>query len=53
MGTSNNTDISVLEGKYLQTEKIICSMLETYDEMPNFIPVNITKDAVNSVVKFF
>ena len=48
-GMINKTVTSVLEGKHLSKTIPCCATLETYDETPIFIPVNITEEAVESV----
>ena len=52
-GTINETFILVMEGG--NPSKIIpsCATLETYKEMPNFIPVGIMEESVESVAQFF
>ena len=52
-GTINKTVKSVLEGKHPSETIPSCAMLETYEETPIFIPVNITEEAVESVVRKF
>ena len=45
-GTINKTITSVLEGKHPSKKIPSCATLETYEDTPMFIPVNITKEAV-------
>ena len=49
MGTINETVTLVLEGKHPHEEFSSCVTLETYEETPTFIPINITEEAVESV----
>ena len=50
-GTINETVKSVLEGKYPSKTIPSCATLETHKETPIFIPVNITKEAIESVAQ--
>ena len=50
-GTINETVASVLEGKHPREKIISCSTLETYEETPIFIPIDITEGAVESVAQ--
>ena len=50
-GTINETVASVLEGKHPHKKIPSCSTLDTYDEIPIFIPVEITEDAVKLVAR--
>ena len=52
-GTINETDILVLEGKHLSKTIPSCATLEKYEDTPIFIPVNITEESVESVVRIF
>ena len=45
-GKINQTVASVLEGKYTCKTIPSCATLETYEETPIFIPVDITEEAV-------
>ena len=45
-GTINNTITSFLETKHFNKTITSCATLETYEEKPIFIPVNITEEAV-------
>ena len=51
-GTVNETVILVLEGKYLIKTIPFCDTLETYEETPIYIPINIMEEAVESVAIF-
>ena len=44
----NDTVVSVLEGKHPNKTILSCATLETYEETPIFIPVDITEEAVES-----
>ena len=48
-GMINDTVSSFLEGKHLRKTIPSCDMLETYEETPISIPVNVTEKAVESV----
>ena len=48
--TINETVTSVLEGKHPSKTIPSCAKLETYEETPILIPVDITEEAVESVV---
>ena len=48
-GTIIETDALVLKEKNMRETIPSCATLETYEEMPIFIPVNITEEAVESV----
>ena len=50
-GTINKTVASVLEVKHKSKTIPSCDTLETYEETPIFIPVDITKEAVESVAQ--
>ena len=50
-GFINETYASVFEVKHLQKNIPSCATLETYDEMPIIIPVDITEDAFKLVVQ--
>ena len=50
-GTINKTVTSVLEGKHPSETIFSCVTLETYEETPIFIPVDITEEAVESVAQ--
>ena len=49
MGITKKTSASVLLGKYPHETIPSCATLETYDENPIYITVNIPEDAVKSV----
>ena len=49
MVTINETVTSVLEGKHPSEKIPSCAMLETYEDKPIFIPVDITEEAVEAV----
>ena len=50
-GTINKTVTSVLKRKYPHKEILSCATLETYEEMPIFIPVDITEEAVELIAR--
>ena len=50
-GTINKTATSVLEGENHSKKNPSCDTLETYEEMPIFVTVNITEEAVESVAQ--
>ena len=50
-GTINETVTSVLEVKHHSETIPSCATLETYEETPIFIPVDITEEAVESVAR--
>ena len=52
-GTINETVATVLEGKHPHGKNPSCATLETYQETPMFIPVDIMEEAVNSVARKF
>ena len=45
----NKTATPVLEGKHQRKNIPSCATLETYEEMPIFIPIDITEEAVELV----
>ena len=51
MGTINKTVTSILEGKRMRKQIPSCDTLETYEETPIFIPVDITEEAVELVAR--
>ena len=51
MGAINETVASVLEGKHPREKNLSCSTLETYEETPIFIFVDIAEEAVESVAR--
>ena len=50
-GVINKTFAYLLTEKHTQENISSCSMLETYNETPIFIPVDIAEDAVKSVAQ--
>ena len=50
-GVINKTFAYLLTEKHTQENISSCSMLETYNETPIFIPVDIAEDAVKSVTQ--
>ena len=50
-GRINKTVASVLEGKNTRGIVFYCAMLEMYEEMPIFIPVDIMEEAVELVAR--
>ena len=50
-GTINETVALGLEGKYPSEAILSCATLETYEETPIFIPVDITGEAVEPVAR--
>ena len=50
-GMIKETVISVLEGKHPSKITPSCATLETYEEMPIFIPVDIMEESVESVAR--
>ena len=50
-GTINETIIAVFEGKHPSKTIPTCATLETYEETPIFIPVDIMEEAVESVAR--
>ena len=50
-GTIKNTVTSVLEGKHPSKTIPSCATLETHEETPIFIPVNITEKDVESIAQ--
>ena len=49
--TINEAVVSVLEGKHTSKNIPSCATLETYEDTPIFIPVDITKEAVELVAR--
>ena len=45
-GVINETVESILTGKHPHKKITSCSTLEAYNEMPVFLPVDITEDVV-------
>ena len=50
-GFINEIAVSVLAGKHPHEKNHSCATLETYDETPIFIPIYITEDTVETVVR--
>ena len=50
-GTINKTVASVLERKNPSVTIPSCATLETYEETPIFVPMDITEEAVESVAQ--